>query len=180
MPVSAQPPIPAACGSTEDPIAPQDDPNEGLGGSLSEDTANDVSCYEGIWLGEENTPYDYLDIDAEGNWSLYLNGDVVADGYLLYEPEWESIYAYNNQDGSGGRFVLEEENRLYITAYGYFDYGDGMEDLWYEDSGNFTEDAEDMVPDWNGRLDGDPDAYWSWDAGLCQRETYLIERTGTL
>lgn len=55
-----------------------------------------------------------------------------------------------------------------------------MEDLWYEDSGNFTEDAEDTIPDWNGRLDGDPDAYWSWNAELCQRETCLIERTGTL
>ena len=55
-----------------------------------------------------------------------------------------------------------------------------MEDLWYEDSVNFTEDAEDTIPDWNGRLDGDPDAYWSWNAELCQRETCLIERTGTL
>ena len=41
-----------ACGNTEGQIAPQDDPNEGLGGGLSEDTVNDFSGFEGIWLGE--------------------------------------------------------------------------------------------------------------------------------
>ena len=25
------------------------------------------------------------------------------------------------------------------------------------------------MPDWNGRLDGDPNSYWSWDSNLCQR-----------
>lgn len=49
-----------------------------------------------------------------------------------------------------------------------------MEYLWYEDGGHLTEDdepdpSEDEVPDWNGRLDGDPDSYWSWDSDLCQR-----------
>lgn len=83
-----------ACGNTEGQIAPQDDPNEGLGGGLSEDTVNDFSGFEGIWLGEADNDYDSMEFDAEGNWTLYLSGEVVDDGYLRYEPEWEAIYAY--------------------------------------------------------------------------------------
>lgn len=60
-----------ACGNTEGQIAPQDDPNEGLGGGLSEDTVNDFSGFEGIWLGEANNDYDSMEFDAEGNWSYY-------------------------------------------------------------------------------------------------------------
>ena len=87
-----------ACGNTEGQIAPQDDPNEGLGGGLSEDTVNDFSGFEGIWLGEANNDYDSMEFDAEGNWTLYLSGEVVDDGYLRYEPEWEAIYAYSSSD----------------------------------------------------------------------------------
>ena len=90
-----------ACGNTEEQIAPQDDPNEGLGGGLSEDTVNDFSGFEGIWLGEADNDYDSMEFDAEGNWTLYLSGEVVDDGYLRYEPEWEAIYAYSNLDDSG-------------------------------------------------------------------------------
>ena len=60
---------------------------------------------------------------------------MIADGYLQYEPEWESIYAYNHQDDSGGRFALEDSGLLYISTYGYFHYGDGMEYIWYDDGG---------------------------------------------
>lgn len=80
-----------ACGNTEGQIAPQDDPNEGLGGGLSEDTVNDFSGFEGIWLGEADNDYDSMEFDAEGNWTLYLSGEVVDDGYLRYEPEWEAM-----------------------------------------------------------------------------------------
>ena len=162
-----------ACGNTEGQIAPQDDPNEGLGGGLSEDTVNDFSGFEGIWLGEADNDYDSMEFDAEGNWTLYLSGEVVDDGYLRYEPEWEAIYAYSSSDDSGSLITMEE-GQLYSAAYGYFNPGEGMEYLWYEDGGRLTEDDEpdpsgDEVSDWNGRLDGDPDAYWSWDSDLCQR-----------
>ena len=50
-----------ACGNTEERIDLQDDPNEGLGGGVSEDTVNDFSGFEGIWLGEANNDYDYMD-----------------------------------------------------------------------------------------------------------------------
>ena len=107
-----------ACGNTEGQIAPQDDPNEGLGGGLSEDTVNDFSGFEGIWLGEANNDYDSMEFDAEGNWTLYLSGEV-------------------------------------------------MEYLWHED--DEPDPSGDDVSDWNGRLDGNPDSYWSWDSDLCQR-----------
>lgn len=130
-----------ACGNTEGQIAPQDDPNEGLGGGLSEDTVNDFSGFEGIWLGEANNDYDSMEFDAEGNWTLYLSGEVVDDGYLRYEPEWEAIYAYSNLDDSGSLIVMED-GQLYSAAYGYFNPGEGMEYLWYEDAGRLTEDDE--------------------------------------
>ena len=136
-----------ACGNTEGQIAPQDDPNEGLGGGLSKDTVNDFSGFEGIWLGEANNDYDSMEFDAEGNWTLYLRGEVVDDGYLRYEPEWEAIYAYSNLDDSGSLIVMEDE----------------------------PDPSGDEVPDWNGRLDGDPDSYWSWDSDLCQRNVSEFE-----
>ena len=100
-----------ACGNTEGQIAPQDDPNEGLGGGLSEDTVNDFSGFEGIWLGDADNDYDSMEFDAEGNWTLYLSGEVVDDGYLRYEPEWEAIYAYSNLDDSGS-FIVMEDGRI--------------------------------------------------------------------
>ena len=79
-----------ACGSTQETAALpddanesiqddkdenlQNDPNDGLGGDLSEDTVNDFSGFEGIWLGEANNNYDYMEFDSEGNWTLYLSG----------------------------------------------------------------------------------------------------------
>ena len=154
-------------------IAAQDNPNEGLGGGLNEDAVNDFSEFEGIWLGEANNEYDSMEIDSEGNWTLFLSGEVVDSGYLCYELEWEAIYAYSNLDDSGSRIAIEDA-QLYSAAYGYFNYGEGMENLLYEDGSRLTEDDEsdssiDEVPEWNGRLSGESDIYWSWDSELCQR-----------
>lgn len=60
-----------------------------------------------------------------------------------------------------------EDGQLYSAAYGYFNYGEGMEYLWHED--DEPDPSGDDVSDWNGRLDGNPDSYWSWDSDLCQR-----------
>lgn len=160
----------------ETTLSPVDDPNEGLGGDLlTEDTVNDFSGFAGIWLGEASNEYDSMEIDTEGNWWLYLAGEIVDDGYLRYEPEWEAIYAYSNRDDSGSRIMMED-GQLYSAAHGYFNPGEGMEYLWYEDGGRLTEDdepAQDEVPEWNGRLEGNTDrhsdGYWSWDSDLCQR-----------
>ena len=72
-----------ACGSTQEATALpddanesiqdeededlQNDPNDGLGGDLNEDTVNDFSGFEGIWLGEADNDYDYMEFDGEGN-----------------------------------------------------------------------------------------------------------------
>lgn len=159
-------------------ISPQDDPNEGLGGDVpafNEDAVNDFSMYEGIWLGEANNEYDYIEFDADGNWQLYLTGDVVDEGYLRYEPEWEAVYAYSSLDDSGSRIALEN-GQLYITSFGYFNYGDGMEYYWYEGGGDhdgdmpgndrFTEDDEAVR---NVSGSGKGDAYYSWNSELAQR-----------
>ena len=143
-----------AIGNPQETLSPQDDPNEGLGGDLNEDTVNDFSGYEGIWLGDARNDYDYMEIDAEGNWTLYIGEDAVADGFLRYEPEWESIYAYNNQDGSGGRFAIEDSGQLYISTYGYFNYGEGMENIQYSSGGN---------------------EFYSWNAELYQRNVSEFE-----
>ena len=168
-----------ACGSTAEQTAPRDDPNEGLGGGLSEDTVNDFSGFEGIWLGEANNDYDSIEFDADGNWTLFLSGEAVDNGYLRYEPEWDAVYAYSSRDDSGSPIAMED-GQLYSAAYGYFNPGEGMEYLWYEDGSgssggqSLTEDdapdsSGDAVPGWNGRLEGNPNAYWSWDSNLCQR-----------
>ena len=99
-----------------------------------------------------------------------LGGNVIADGYLQYEPEWESIYAYNHQDGSGGRFALEDSGLLYISTYGYFHYGDGMEYIWYDDGG-------DEFYSWNSELYqrkvSEFEGVWYYDGDL-SAETFIV------
>ena len=93
---SQETPVDESSDVDESSLSLQDDPGDGLGGDLDEDAMNDLSGYEGIWLGDANNDYDYMEIDADGNWTLYLAGDVVADGTLVYEPNWAGVYAYNN------------------------------------------------------------------------------------
>ena len=132
-----------ACGNTEGKSSRRMT-QRGPGSGLSEDTVNDFSGFEGIWLGEADNDYDSMEFDAEGNWTLYLSGEVVDDGYLRYEPEWEAIYAYSSSDDSGSLIAMED-GQLYSAAYGYFNPGEGMEYLWYEDGGHLTED-DSLIP----------------------------------
>lgn len=105
-----------ACGGTGETVSPQDDPNEGLGGGFDEDAVNDFSEFEGTWLGEANNDYDHIDIDADGNWTLWYGEDIADYGYLRYEPEWGGVYAYSSVDDSGGRLVVQDDGRLYSTV----------------------------------------------------------------
>ena len=182
---SQETPVDESSDVDESSLSLQDDPSDGLGGDLDEDAMNDLSGYEGIWLGDANNDYDYMEIDADGNWTLYLAGDVVADGTLIYEPDWAGVYAYNNSDGTEVRTELEN-GQLYHAEYGYFNYGDGMEYIWCE-SGDGEDASSDDVPEWNGRLDGEGsedgiedgsgngDEYYSWDSSLYQRNVSEFE-----
>lgn len=161
----------SACGGSEAKLSPQSDPNEGLGGGRNEDAVNDFSAYEGIWLGEAKNKYDSLEIDAEGNWTLYLSGKAVDYGYLRYEPEWEAVYAYSRRDDSGSRIELQDK-RLYSAAYGYFNSGEGMEYLRYEDGkggSRLTEDDETDPPEYPECSEAEQNPYYSWDSELYQR-----------
>ena len=155
----------AACGS--DASAP-DDPNDGLGGGLDEDAGNDFSAYEGIWLGEADNEYDSIEFDADGNWQLYYAGDVADEGYLRYEPEWGGVYAYSSVDDSGSRAEIQN-GQLYITSFGYFNYGDGMEYYWYDDGGG---DHDGSSPNDGLTEDNETD---SWDTDLYQHDVSAFE-----
>ena len=155
-----------ACGGTGETILSQNDSNEGPGGGFNEDTVNDFSS-------------------ADGNWQLYLAGDVADEGYLRYEPEWGAVYAYSSLDDSGSRTEIQN-GQLYITSFGYFNYGDGMEYYWYEggeendngsshDKRRLTEDDE--ADQWDAALyQHDVSAFagvWYYDGDL-SAETYIV------
>ena len=91
--------------------------------------------------GSAPSPQDTSDNGSGGG--LNLCGEAVDNGYLRYEPEWEAIYAYSELDDSGSRIAMED-GQLYCAAYGYFNPGEGMEYLWYEDGGGLTEDDESV------------------------------------
>lgn len=138
----------ASCGGSEDydditdapdseitTEAGENDTTADRSGNVSVDSMKD---FEGIWLAEADNEYDNIKIDGDGRWTLYLSGNVVDEGYLKYEPEWEAMYAYTDSDGSGGRAEIQEDGRLYITTLGYFNSGEGMETIWYEDGNSGT------------------------------------------
>ena len=127
------------CGSTVEPADTTEETYDTLPDDAEEsgtitlpDNPEDYSVYAGIWLCGAQYDYDYIKLDEDGNWELYVGNDLVDSGYLKYEPEWECIYAYSDSDGSGCQFRLEDDE-LYIGAYGYFSYADGMVDIHFDD-----------------------------------------------
>ncbi|MCI6886385.1 MAG: hypothetical protein MR868_03910 [Lachnospiraceae bacterium] len=153
-----------ACGDAEIPesakhtesstISPQDDPNEGLGGDLpvrNEDIVDETGLYEGLWLSEVTDQYDYLEIDADGNWQLFSDGYVLDEGYLWYDPEWDTTFVYSTLDGfmDGGCIELEGD-QIYIDICGYFDYPDGRNGQWQGAGGSnwdgeYREDSAESI-----------------------------------
>lgn len=135
------------CGSTVEPADTTEETYDTLPDDTEEsdtitlpDNPEDYSVYAGIWLCGAQYDYDYIKLDEDGNWELYVGNDIVDSGYLKYEPEWECIYAYSDGDGSGCQFRLEGE-QLYTSAYGYFTRADGMAGTHYDTNGTDTDAA---------------------------------------
>ena len=60
----------------------------------------DYSAFEGYYLPDSGTDFDYLIIDTNGSrWRIGSNDDLAASGYLQYDADYDCIYAYNEHDG---------------------------------------------------------------------------------
>ena len=101
--------------------------------------------YEGLWLCEITDECDYLEFDANGNWQLRFDGDVIDEGYLWYsEEQGQAIYICSKWGSNidGDRVDLQGD-RLWFSTCGYFDYLDGRGGQWIGDGGsNWDDDFE--------------------------------------
>lgn len=136
----------AACGDTAEPEPPADDTVEETTPDVLEDMVKDdaidydYSDYCGVWLASADTDYNELEIEqsedtGEVRWCLYRNEDIAGSGYLQYMEAFDGVYAYNEHDGLASRCVLTD-SELYLTGFGTFSYGQGMEGVWYEEGGD--------------------------------------------
>ena len=121
--------------------------------------------FEGLWLCESTDRCDYLQIDADGNWQLWFNGDVIDEGDLLYfEEQGYAVYIRSKLGSAinGGGTCVESSGlcfsddavgldggRLYFSDYGYFNYLDGRDGQWKGDGGG----------NWDGEYRGDSEVY---------------------
>ena len=67
----------------------------------------DYSAFEGYYLPDSGTDFDYLIIDTNGSrWRIGSNDDLAASGYLQYMEEYGYVYAYNEHDGVAHQLSL--------------------------------------------------------------------------
>lgn len=162
-------------------IHPKDDPGEDLGDdftepnedigngdAVNEDTVNECSLYEGLWLSEITDEYDYLEFDADGNWQLYYCGSVMDEGYLWYDVELDTtfVYSYLGSAIEGNPAVLDGE-QLYITDLGHFSLIVSDDDPHDDDDPNEDDDPNDINNNGNG--------YYNWNSELHQRNVSEFE-----
>lgn len=68
----------------------------------------DYSSFEGYYLPDSGTDFDYLIIDTNGSrWRIGNNDDLAASGYLQYDADYDCIYAYNEHDGIAYQFSAD-------------------------------------------------------------------------
>ncbi|MGN1307638.1 MAG: hypothetical protein ACI4V3_08220 [Faecousia sp.] len=106
---------------------------------------DDFSMYEGIWIGGEETLYDniYIEFDGEGNWQLYSEGNVRDEGYL-YVLEGDGTYLYSYESGAiDGGYIELDGDRLYISTLGYLSRFVSEEDLYYDGDGGDDDYGDD-------------------------------------
>ena len=122
-----------------------------------EDSVDDFSMYEGVWLGDADNQSDvmYIEFDSEGKWKFYSNGDMMDEGYLLYVPEEDVTYIYSSRGGTidGGQIELEGD-RINITTLGNFSHLVSEDDSGEGDSELYHRDISEFQGTWY--YDGDP------------------------
>lgn len=141
----------------------QEDPNEGLGGDV---TVLDTSNFAGIYMpNDPESEWNYLEVYDDGTFLLSgINADI--NGWIGYDSDYDSYYAYEDSDGSGCQFELNADNTVYLAAYGYFSES-GMDDIWYDDN------PEDIYDD--DTIDYHTDYNYSWNEELYQRNVSELE-----
>lgn len=116
----------------------EDEPDESSGNDVPGLSEDDYSVYEGFWLSEANDQYDSIEIDAEGDWQLYFNGDIIDEGYLWYKPEENITYVYSHRDSEASiGYANQDDGQLYISSLGSFQYHANtvshFQGIWYLD-----------------------------------------------
>ena len=82
----------------------------------------DYSAFEGYYLPDSGTDFDYLIIDTNGSrWRIGNNDDLAASGYLQYDADYDCIYAYNEHDGVAYQFSADGSS-VNIYSLGSFTY----------------------------------------------------------
>ena len=116
----------------------EDDLNTGSGGDLPGLSEGDYSVFQGVWLCDTNDQFDFMDVNADGDWDLYSNGDVIDNGYFWYDPAECVTYVYSSNDEGvdDGRIDLDGE-QLDISTLGSFHYlgrsASEFQGVWYLD-----------------------------------------------
>ena len=143
------------CGGAEADTGPEPDvtldeipEDDGRGGDLPDDTAApDLAAFAGIYISTTSgVEWEDLDIMDDGTWTLY-SADATLTGWLEYDEDFETVYAYNDVDGSGCRFDVTDDG-VYLASYGYFSAEDSVD--WTEDAQNEDAEAYDA---WVGETD---------------------------
>ena len=136
----------------------------------------DYSAFEGYYLPDSGTDFDYLIIDTNGSrWRIGSNDDLAASGYLQYMEEYGYVYAYNEHDGVAHQCWFDENNSLSIDSLGTFTQTTGGADdtqtdgdyaalagVWYLDGEAGAESIIEIDANGNWSLserpggDGDP------------------------
>lgn len=77
----------------------------------------DYSAFEGYYLPDSGTDFDYLIIDTNGSrWRIGSIDDLAASGYLQYDADYDCIYAYNEHDGRRLSVLRRRQQREHLFA----------------------------------------------------------------
>lgn len=128
-----------------------------------------LSRYVGHWMCAFTDECDYLDIDRDGNWQLWFEGNVIDEGYLWCDEAQGVVWSYSKRKSdseSTSIGELETDGGFWFCDYGYFRRAEDMEKVlaWIEsnkDSEEYQQDVSMFTGTWY--LDNDLSA-----------ETYLV------